>query len=112
MPDDLSQQVKKETIASDWIGDPRRFKAIKYVKVTVNFTLFGRIRIVLRRAVLNSIIVPLAGRVVNASLSDMPNVAIALSEFLRRIFFNSYRLIKDSLRSQRAGLMEFHNVSP
>jgi len=39
MPDGLSQQVKKETMASDWIGDPRRFKAIKYVKSDGEFYL-------------------------------------------------------------------------
>jgi hypothetical protein len=32
MPDALSQQVGRESVASDWIGDPRRFTAIEYGK--------------------------------------------------------------------------------
>jgi hypothetical protein len=39
MPDALSQQVKRESLDPDWIGDPRRFTAVKYSKDGSEFYL-------------------------------------------------------------------------
>lgn len=39
MPDALSQQVKKESFEPGWIGDPRRFTAVRYRKDSSEFYL-------------------------------------------------------------------------